>query len=962
MRLGAKIFFFSVVVFLFCFLTSFASQPNFGGDAKRIKEKEKELLRETRFGLNPYFQSEWFRSTVETSPEKFRKVLFPYAEPFDLERNRPVRPGGIPRQHSSDVPLTIAGQRVIQSIIDDFLVNDDTIGGANQQEFPAIARAPSGNFVITWVDRRPGYSAIYAQLYDPTGTPKRSNFKVSDYSTYSSSPVVAMNSSGSFVIVWTDIYSISNADIYAQRYDSAGTASGSNFKINDDAGTANPCYPAVAMDDTGKFVITWQDYRNFYTCPDIYAQRYDAFGSPLGLNLKVNEDRHQNQYAPAIAVDGAGNFLITWIEVSNYYYWIYARRYSSSGTPLDSNFAVGYGIGHATAMDASGNFVIATHWGSSIHAQRYDSTGTPLDTVVQVNDDTISVNSYSNCDVALDRSGNFVITWEGDNPTRGVMAQRYNSSGSPLGANFRVNNIIHCNDLCPAVASDADGNFVVTWEDYRNGHACRGSSGADVDIYAQMYNSAGDSLGSNFRVVDDGGVVDQMYPDIAADRFGNFTIIWQGIGNAQRFDSSGNALGNNFRVISDAFKAIAMDDSGNFVVTVSSNLSYGNVYAQRYNYLGVPLDSVFKVNDTTVIYQVLSDVAMDRSGNFVIVWRDGRHSEGSPDIYAQRYDVLGSPLGSNFMVNDRTVNYYRNVPSIAMDQVGEFVITWGDARGDIYAQRYDSLGNALDSNFKVTDDASVKPWFPAIAMNISGSFVITWRDARDGSWDVYVQRYDLSGTPLGTNLKVNDDVGTAIEYDLAYKPAVAMDSSGNFIIAWHDERNGNPDVYAQRYNSSGNPLGSNYLVPNPQYASFDQLAPAVATHGSNIYFAWQDNRRAKGWDIYAKVVDWNWTKVGEEQNAGLPKSFELAQNYPNPFNPSTIIEYALPRDARARIDVYNILGQKVKTLVDEYQVAGHKRVTWDGKNDSGQEISTGIYFYRIDTGDFVQAKKMVCLK
>lgn len=100
----------------------------------------------------------------------------------------------------------------------------------------------------------------------------------------------------------------------------------------------------------------------------------------------------------------------------------------------------------------------------------------------------------------------------------------------------------------------------------------------------------------------------------------------------------------------------------------------------------------------------------------------------------------------------------------------------------------------------------------------------------------------------------------------------------------------------------------------------------------------------------------------DEQGSVTPGRFELVQNYPNPFNPTTAIEYALPRDTWVKIDVYNILGQKVKTLVDQRQAAGHKRVIWDGKSDSGQEISTGIYFYRIKAGDFVQTKKMVLIK
>lgn len=94
----------------------------------------------------------------------------------------------------------------------------------------------------------------------------------------------------------------------------------------------------------------------------------------------------------------------------------------------------------------------------------------------------------------------------------------------------------------------------------------------------------------------------------------------------------------------------------------------------------------------------------------------------------------------------------------------------------------------------------------------------------------------------------------------------------------------------------------------------------------------------------------------------LPVEFSLSQNYPNPFNPATNISYALPANAYVRLTIYNILGQKVKTLVDSEQTAGYKNVIWDGKNDRGEDVSSGIYFYRINAGSFTKTAKMSLLK
>jgi len=110
------------------------------------------------------------------------------------------------------------------------------------------------------------------------------------------------------------------------------------------------------------------------------------------------------------------------------------------------------------------------------------------------------------------------------------------------------------------------------------------------------------------------------------------------------------------------------------------------------------------------------------------------------------------------------------------------------------------------------------------------------------------------------------------------------------------------------------------------------------------------------------VVDWNRNKVGDKHEVFLPTSFELSQNYHNPFNSETVIEYSLPEETRVKIAIYNILGQRVKTLIDQKQTVGHKRIFWDGKNEKKETVSSGIYFYRLEAAGFVRSKRMVYLK
>jgi hypothetical protein len=88
----------------------------------------------------------------------------------------------------------------------------------------------------------------------------------------------------------------------------------------------------------------------------------------------------------------------------------------------------------------------------------------------------------------------------------------------------------------------------------------------------------------------------------------------------------------------------------------------------------------------------------------------------------------------------------------------------------------------------------------------------------------------------------------------------------------------------------------------------------------------------------------------------------LYQNHPNPFNPTTMIEFTIPERQYVTLAVYNVAGQRVATLVDEVMTEGHKQVTWDAKNSEGSSVSTGVYFYRLQTGGKTLTKKMVVLK
>ncbi len=121
-------------------------------------------------------------------------------------------------------------------------------------------------------------------------------------------------------------------------------------------------------------------------------------------------------------------------------------------------------------------------------------------------------------------------------------------------------------------------------------------------------------------------------------------------------------------------------------------------------------------------------------------------------------------------------------------------------------------------------------------------------------------------------------------------------------------------------------------------------------------------------NYYSSIVDFlPITPAGVEEIPGrIPRAFALSQNYPNPFNPSTTIRFNIPNSERDGVDVnvkiYNLRGQIIRNLLDEKKPRGSYSIQWDGRNDSGESVSSGIYFYRIQAGDFSEMKRMVIMK
>lgn len=153
------------------------------------------------------------------------------------------------------------------------------------------------------------------------------------------------------------------------------------------------------------------------------------------------------------------------------------------------------------------------------------------------------------------------------------------------------------------------------------------------------------------------------------------------------------------------------------------------------------------------------------------------------------------------------------------------------------------------------------------------------------------------------------------------------------------------------------PLVDQQLVAS-QFGTYDL--------GFGIRYFWRVRAYGTcGWGAWSAVRSCTTSvalAVEDISTGSMPTVYLLAQNYPNPFNPSTVVEFAVPRPCQVTLEVYDIIGRRVRTLVSEAVTAGTKRVIWDGRDATGAIAASGVYFYRIKAGDFIETRKMLLLK
>ena len=384
-----------------------------------------------------------------------------------------------------------------------------------------------------------------------------------------------------------------------------GDPVGPEFRVNTYTTDAQR-YPSVARGGSGDFVVVWSSSDQDGSSLGVFGQRHSGSGIPLGAEFRVNTYTTGQQTLPAVVADGAGGFVVVWQSPDGLAEGIFGQRYDSSGAPLGPEFRVNTNTANSQtrptiAVDSAGNFVVVWQGGSigdyDVFGQRYTSSGTPVGPEFRVNTNMAQqFGSGPQPSISSDSSGNLVVAWEG---TYSISGQRYSNAGVPLGSEFFVVvSCLPCLNLSPSVASDSAGNFVVVWaSSYPYGPANNAIAG-------QRYASSGAALGGKF-LVSSYEPAYQTDPHVAADASGNFVVVWASqaqdgsVGGifGQRFLDTGPPLGGEFRVntftpLTQTDPAVAADALGNFVVTWNSMLQDGSdhgIFGQRYNMI-VPVD------------------------------------------------------------------------------------------------------------------------------------------------------------------------------------------------------------------------------------------------------------------------------------------------------------------------------------------------------------------------------------
>ena len=489
--------------------------------------------------------------------------------------------------------------------------------------------------------------------------------------------------------------------------------------------TSDQSNPAVAADAAGQFVVVWRSLFQDGDQLGIFGQRFDAEGNALGGEFQANQLGIGAQTAPAVAMEPLGDFVVTWTDLPN-----------PMAGPRDGD-------------------------GAGIFGRRFQADGTPQGGDFQVH--SYVVDDQDRSAVTMAPGGRFAAAWmsdAGDGSDQGIFAQSFASNGTPIGTELLVNSTTVNGQRDPAIASDASGNFVVAWYDY----GFPSPDGDLFGVFAQRFDSSGAPLGGELQVNSTTAGY-QFEPAVAMHSNGEFVVAWDSYFQdgdrdgifVQRFDSSGVAVGaemqvNTYTTGRQHSADVAMGSTGGFVVTWQSEEGFGSggpqsrIVARTFDSAGQPIGGEFQVNTSPTPYTYFPSVATTGSESFVIAWQR-RAANGDFDVVARRYgepDAVDPALVGLWSFDEGSGTLAANGAANDLDGILEGGADWSTG------QQGAALAlDGIDDLVRVTDPGSGSPLDVTDALSLSA-----WvrPDRLDGSTQVLISKdnaYELEIGKLG---------------------------------------------------------------------------------------------------------------------------------------------------------------------------------------------------------------------